>query len=151
MKSTLILAAGLVAAATPMIAPGAASAQPVTVSPGGTRIAETKPGTGAVAEAGRLVAVHYTGWLYVDGVKGRKFDSSRDKGRPFVFRLGTGDVIPGWDEGVAGMRAGGRRTLIVPPQAGYGDSGAGDLIPPGATLIFEVELLAVEEPGAAAP
>lgn len=119
-------------------------AQTVTVTAGGTRITETRPGTGAVAEAGKLVAVHYTGWLYVDGMKGKKFDSSLDGGRPFIFRLGTGDVISGWDEGVAGMRVGAKRTLIVPPQAGYGDSGAGETIPPGATLIFEVELLAVE-------
>jgi FKBP-type peptidyl-prolyl cis-trans isomerase len=136
MHRTLILPAALVALA--------AQAQPVTVTPGGTRITETRPGSGAVAEAGRLVAVHYTGWLYVDGMKGRKFDSSLDGGRPFIFRLGTGDVIPGWDEGVLGMRVGARRTLIVPPHAGYGDAGAGETIPPGATLIFEVELIAVE-------
>ena len=77
-------------------------------------------------------------------MKGKQFDSSLDAGRPFVFRLGTGDVISGWDEGVAGMRMGAKRTLIVPPQAGYGDSGAGETIPPGATLMFEVELIAVE-------
>jgi FKBP-type peptidyl-prolyl cis-trans isomerase len=136
MHRALILPAALVAFA--------AQAQPVTVTPGGTRITETRPGSGAVAEAGRLVAVHYTGWLYVDGMKGRKFDSSLDGGRPFIFRLGTGDVIPGWDEGVLGMRVGARRTLIVPPQSGYGDAGAGETIPPGATLIFEVELIAVE-------
>ena len=122
----------------------AAVAQPVTVTPGGTRITETRPGGGAVAAAGKLVAVHYTGWVYVDGMKGRKFDSSLDNGRPFIFRLGTGDVIAGWDEGVLGMKVGARRTLIVPPASGYGESGAGDVIPPGATLIFEVELLAVE-------
>lgn len=119
-------------------------AQTVAVTPGGTRITETRAGSGPVAEAGNLVAVHYTGWLFIDGMKGKQFDSSLDAGRPFVFRLGTGDVISGWDEGVAGMRVGAKRTLIVPPQAGYGDSGAGETIPPGATLIFEVELLAVE-------
>lgn len=122
----------------------AADAQTVTVTPGGTRITESRAGTGPVAEAGKLVAVHYTGWLFIDGMKGKQFDSSLDAGRPFVFRLGTGDVISGWDEGVAGMRVGAKRTLIVPPQAGYGDSGAGETIPPGATLMFEVELIAVE-------
>ncbi|WP_164157263.1 FKBP-type peptidyl-prolyl cis-trans isomerase [Sandarakinorhabdus rubra] len=122
---------------------GTAVAQQVTVASSGTRITDTRPGTGAVAEAGNMVAVHYTGWLSIDGAKGRQFDSSRDAGQPFIFRLGAGDVILGWDEGVAGMRVGGRRTLVVPPQAGYGDAGAGDAIPPGSTLIFEVELLAV--------
>ncbi len=121
----------------------AAAAQSVAVLPGGTRAADTKIGSGALAEPGRTVAVHYTGWTWVDGMKGRKFDSSRDGGRPFVFLLGGGEVIAGWDEGVAGMKVGGTRTLIVPPEAGYGSQGAGALIPPGATLIFEVELLAV--------
>ena len=142
MIRTLMIPIALIAAASQIQAQ--VQAQTVTVAPGGTRITETRAGSGAVAEAGKLVAVHYTGWLYVDGMKGRKFDSSRDSGQPFVFRLGIGDVIAGWDEGVAGMRVGAKRTLIVPPQAGYGDSGAGETIPPGATLIFEVELLAVE-------
>ena len=121
-----------------------AAAAPQTVLPGGTRVAEVKAGTGALAEPGKAVAVHYTGWLYIDGGKGAKFDSSRDRGQPFVFTLGLGEVILGWDEGVAGMKVGGKRTLIVPPAAGYGDNGAGDTIPPGATLIFDVELLAVQ-------
>lgn len=138
----LALAAPALAQAASQPAPRAGTA-PV-VLPGGTRITDTRIGTGAMAEPGRLVAVHYTGWLRVDGAKGRKFDSSLDSGRPFVFALGAGDVIPGWDEGVAGMKVGGRRTLIVPPEAGYGESGAGETIPPGATLIFEVELLAVK-------
>lgn len=114
------------------------------VLPGGTRATDDKIGSGAVAEPGKLVAVHYTGWLYSDGIKGTKFDSSRDRGEPFVFTLGAGDVILGWDEGVAGMKAGGKRTLIIPPAAGYGERGAGSDIPPGATLIFEVELVAVQ-------
>jgi FKBP-type peptidyl-prolyl cis-trans isomerase len=121
-----------------------AVAQPLAVLPGGTRILDTKLGTGALAEPGRAVAVHYTGWTYVDGMKSRKFDSSLDAGRPFVFLLGGGEVILGWDEGVAGMKVGGKRTLIVPPEAGYGEQGAGDSIPPGATLLFEVELLGVQ-------
>lgn len=135
----------LLAAMLPAAAPALAQSQPsaTVVLPGGTRATDTKIGTGAMAEPGRMVAVHYTGWLYIDGGKGRKFDSSRDGGQPFIFTLGLGEVILGWDEGVAGMKAGGTRTLIVPPQAGYGEAGAGDAIPPGATLIFEVELLAV--------
>jgi FKBP-type peptidyl-prolyl cis-trans isomerase len=123
--------------------PVLAQAPATAVLPGGTRITDTKPGTGDMAEPGRMVAVHYTGWLYIDGGKGKKFDSSRDTGQPFIFTLGAGEVILGWDEGLADMKAGGTRTLIVPPQAGYGEAGGGDVIPPGATLIFEVELLAV--------
>jgi peptidylprolyl isomerase len=89
--------------------------------------------------------VHYTGWLYVNGARGKKFDSSVDRGTPFTFALGAGQVIPGWDQGVAGMKVGGKRTLIIPPELGYGDNGAGGgLIPPGATLIFDVELLQVK-------
>lgn len=125
------------------VGPALAQAPTTVVLPGGTRATDTRPGTGAMAEPGRMVAVHYTGWLYIDGGKGRKFDSSRDTGQPFIFTLGAGEVILGWDEGVAGMKAGGTRTLIVPPQAGYGEAGGGDVIPPGATLLFEVELLAV--------
>jgi FKBP-type peptidyl-prolyl cis-trans isomerase len=136
------LLAAAVAGLTPMLPAQAQPAQQVL--PGGTRYVDTRLGTGALAEPGRAVAVHYTGWLYVDGMKGRKFDSSRDSGRPFTFLLGYGQVIPGWDEGVAGMKVGGTRTLIVPPQAGYGENGAGDVIPPGATLLFEVELLGVQ-------
>ena len=91
-----------------------------------------------------MVAVHYTGWLWQDGAKGKQFDSSRDRGEPFVFALGSGQVILGWDEGVAGMKVGGKRTLIIPPAAGYGEAGAGGDIPPNSTLIFEVELVAVQ-------
>ena len=98
-------------------------------------------GTGAVAKAGRDVTVHYTGWLWKDGIKGAKFDSSKDRGDPFVFALGAGQVIAGWDEGVQGMKIGGKRVLVIPPQLGYGARGAGGVIPPNATLLFEVELL----------
>lgn len=121
-----------------------AAAQGVAVLPGGTRVTESKLGAGTLAEPGRTVAVHYTGWTWVDGMKGRKFDSSRGS-QPFVFQIGAGEVILGWDEGISGMKVGGTRTLIVPPSAGYGDNGAGDLIPPGATLYFEVELVAVAQ------
>jgi FKBP-type peptidyl-prolyl cis-trans isomerase FkpA len=107
---------------------------------------DAKVGTGAEAVPGRQVRVHYTGWLYDEGRadhKGRKFDSSRDRNDPFAFRLGGGEVIPGWDRGVAGMRVGGQRTLTIPPDLGYGAQGAGDDIPPNATLVFDVELLDV--------
>ena len=108
---------------------------------------DVKQGTGAEAVAGHNVVVHYTGWLY-DASKpdshGAKFDSSRDRNAPFRFPLGAGRVIKGWDEGVAGMQVGGQRTLVIPPEYGYGARGAGNVIPPNATLIFDVELLAVE-------
>jgi FKBP-type peptidyl-prolyl cis-trans isomerase FkpA len=103
-------------------------------------------GSGNEAAAGRQVTVHYTGWLYDQSRpdhKGKKFDSSRDHGEPFSFRLGAGQVIQGWDQGVTGMKVGGRRTLTIPPQLGYGSRGAGGDIPPNATLLFEVELLDV--------
>jgi FKBP-type peptidyl-prolyl cis-trans isomerase len=104
-------------------------------------------GSGNEALTGRRVTVHYTGWLYDQAKgdhKGRKFDSSRDRGEPFDFRLGAGEVIRGWDEGVAGMKVGGRRTLTIPPDYGYGARGAGGVIPPNATLVFDVELLDVK-------
>jgi FKBP-type peptidyl-prolyl cis-trans isomerase len=107
---------------------------------------DNKVGTGAEAVAGHDVSVHYTGWLYDEKApehKGAKFDSSRDRGEPFTFSLGAGQVIKGWDQGVAGMKVGGQRTLVIPPEMGYGARGAGRVIPPNATLLFDVELLAV--------
>ncbi len=110
-------------------------------TPSGLQYEDTVPGTGAEARPGQHVHVHYTGWLYDNGVAGAKFDSSHDRNDPFAFSLGAGMVIKGWDEGVAGMKVGGKRTLIIPPQLGYGARGAGGVIPPNATLKFDVELL----------
>jgi FKBP-type peptidyl-prolyl cis-trans isomerase FkpA len=107
----------------------------------GLQYEDTTMGGGAEAKSGQHVHVHYTGWLYNNGQQGAKFDSSVDRNEPFVFTLGGGMVIKGWDEGVAGMKMGGKRTLIIPPQLGYGTRGAGGVIPPNATLKFDVELL----------
>jgi len=107
---------------------------------------DVKQGTGPEATPGKAVVVHYTGWLHDPGAAdqhGAKFDSSVDRGQPFTFTLGGGQVIKGWDEGVAGMKVGGKRTLVIPPGMGYGARGAGNVIPPNATLVFDVELLDV--------
>lgn len=116
-----------------------------TSTPSGLQYEDTLPGTGQEAVSGQKVTVHYTGWLFNDGVQGAKFDSSKDRGDPFVFSLGAGMVIRGWDEGVAGMKVGGARTLIIPAELGYGARGAGGVIPPNATLKFDVELLGVSD------
>ena len=110
-------------------------------TPSGLQYEDTVVGSGDTAMPGDQVSVHYTGWLYADENKGAKFDSSKDRGTPFEFSLGGGQVIRGWDEGVQGMQVGGSRTLIIPPTLGYGTRGAGGVIPPNATLLFEVELL----------
>jgi FKBP-type peptidyl-prolyl cis-trans isomerase FkpA len=114
--------------------------------PSGLQYEDTAAGSGATAAAGQRVKVHYTGWLHdpaaADG-RGRKFDSSKDRGSPFAFALGAGHVIKGWDEGVQGMQVGGTRVLQIPSNLGYGERGAGGVIPPNATLIFEVDLLSV--------
>lgn len=107
----------------------------------GLSFEDVEVGTGASPASGQTCVMHYTGWLWVDGAKGARFDSSLDRGRPFEFPIGRGRVIKGWDEGVASMKVGGKRTLLIPPELGYGDRGAGGVIPPGATLLFEVELL----------
>jgi FKBP-type peptidyl-prolyl cis-trans isomerase len=115
-----------------------------TTTASGLIIEDQVAGTGDTAQAGQDVSVHYTGWLLFGGERGKKFDSSKDRGEAFGFALGAGQVIKGWDEGVQGMKVGGRRVLTVPPALGYGARGAGGVIPPNATLIFEVELLAIE-------
>ena len=115
----------------------------MTTTPTGLSYDDTRPGTGAQPRKGQTCVMHYTGWLWVNGAKGAKFDSSVDRGEPFEFPIGTGRVIKGWDEGVASMQVGGARTLLIPPDLGYGARGAGGVIPPNATLLFEVELLDV--------
>jgi peptidylprolyl isomerase len=111
----------------------------------GLRYSDTKVGTGASPKTGQTCVMHYTGWLYENGAKGKKFDSSVDRGQPFEFVIGKHQVIAGWDEGVASMKIGGKRTLIIPPELAYGARGAGGgVIPPNATLIFDVELLDVK-------
>ena len=116
----------------------------MTTAPSGLQYADTVPGKGRSPRRGQTAVVHYTGWLYVNNAKGAKFDSSVDKGRPFEFKVGQGQVIKGWDEGVITMKTGGRRTLIIPAELGYGAQGSPPDIPPNATLIFDVELIAVK-------
>ena len=117
---------------------------PMTKTSSGLQYEDTQAGTGASPARGQTCVMHYTGWLWVNGAKGAKFDSSVDRGKPFEFPIGQGRVIKGWDEGVATMKVGGKRTLIIPPALGYGARGAGGVIPPNATLMFDVELLAVK-------
>ena len=125
--------------------PAAAQPQGKTMTtPTGLKFIDTTVGTGASPKAGQTCVMHYTGWLSNGGEKGKKFDSSVDRGSPFEFPIGKQRVIAGWDEGVASMKVGGKRTLIIPPELGYGARGAGGVIPPNATLIFDVELLAVK-------
>jgi len=113
----------------------------MTTTASGLQYQDTRAGTGASPTTGQTCVMHYTGWLWVNGAKGAKFDSSHDRGQPFSFPIGRGRVIKGWDEGVASMQVGGARTLLIPPDLGYGARGAGGVIPPNATLLFEVELL----------
>jgi peptidylprolyl isomerase len=113
-------------------------------TPSGLQYEDTKEGTGSTPKTGQTCVMHYTGWLWEKGAKGKKFDSSLDRGQPFEFPLGQGRVIKGWDEGVATMKVGGKRTLLIPPALGYGARGAGGVIPPNATLLFEVELIGVK-------
>jgi peptidylprolyl isomerase len=139
----VMLAAALAASVT-TTASIAQTAGTTMTTPTGLRMTDTKVGTGATPKTGQICVMHYTGWLYQNGAKGQKFDSSVDRGQPFEFPIGTRRVIAGWDEGVATMKVGGKRTLIIPPELGYGARGAAGAIPPNATLIFEVELLDVK-------
>ena len=116
----------------------------ITTTPTGLKYEDARVGTGPEAVSGKAAIVHYTGWLDEKGQKGKKFDSSVDRGRPFEFPLGAGRVIQGWDQGVVGMKVGGKRTLMIPAKLGYGEMGAGDVIPPNADLIFEVELIEIK-------
>ena len=145
MQRRRFLALSFSLAALPFAAPASAqtTGKPMTTA-SGLQIIDTKVGTGASPKPGQTCVMHYTGWLYENGAKGKKFDSSVDRGQPFEFPIGQGRVIKGWDEGVASMKVGGKRTLIIPPELGYGARGAGGVIPPNATLIFEVELLGVK-------
>lgn len=136
-------AAATVIAKTSLQKAAAEALMPETVTTTGLMMIDTKPGSGASPEKGQTCVVHYTGWFYRDGGRGEKFDSSVDRGRPFEFELGKGMVISGWEEGVSTMKTGGKRTLIIPPELAYGPSGAGGVIPPHATLIFDIELLDV--------
>ncbi|MCA0300450.1 FKBP-type peptidyl-prolyl cis-trans isomerase [Pseudoxanthomonas mexicana] len=141
MRSLLLAASLLLLAAcnAPVPPPGGSVADLERI--------DTLAGTGAVATSGSDVTVHYTGWLYDENApqqRGLKFDSSVDRGQPFTFLLGAGQVIRGWDDGVAGMKVGGKRTLLIPADLGYGSNGAGGVIPPGASLVFDVELLDVK-------
>jgi peptidylprolyl isomerase len=129
---------------TGTLASTATKAQQVMTTADGLKIIDTQPGTGASPQTGQTCVMHYTGWLYENGTKDKKFDSSVDRGQPFEFKIGVGQVIRGWDEGVATMKVGGKRTLIIPPELGYGARGAGGVIPPNATLMFDVELLGVK-------
>ncbi len=116
----------------------------MTKTSSGLQYEDTVPGTGESPKSGQTCVMHYTGWLWENGAKGKKFDSSVDRGKPFEFVIGQGQVIKGWDEGVSTMKVGGKRTLLIPPTLGYGARGAGGVIPPNATLVFEVELLGVK-------
>jgi peptidylprolyl isomerase len=148
MKPIQMLGAAAALALVFLAAPPVATAQgasgKMTELADGLKYTDTAVGSGAEATPGRNVTVNYTGWLDDSGKKGKKFDSSFDHGQPFSFALGAHQVIRGWDEGVAGMKVGGKRTLIIPPDLAYGARGAGGVIPPNATLIFDVQLLAVQ-------
>ena len=143
LASFSLIAAFAFATLNPATAAAQAAGKTMTTA-SGLQITDTTVGTGARPKAGQICVMHYTGWLSQDGAKGKKFASSVDRGQPFEFPLGRQQVIAGWDEGVASMKVGGKRTLIIPPALGYGARGAGGAIPPNATLMFDVELLDVK-------
>lgn len=132
------------APAVPAAAAAGKKESKMKTTPSGLQYEDTQEGTGASPKTGQTCVMHYTGWLFENKTKGKKFDSSLDRGQPFEFPIGQGRVIQGWDEGVATMKVGGKRTLVIPPSIGYGARGAGGVIPPNATLLFEVELLGVK-------
>ncbi len=144
-RDTLAALAAATASAIATPASAQTAGRPMTTTTAsGLQIIDTQVGAGASPKTGQTCVMHYTGWLYENGAKGKKFDSSLDRGQPFEFPIGQRRVIAGWDEGVASMKVGGKRTLIIPAKLGYGDRGAGGVIPPNATLLFEVELLGVK-------
>ena len=140
---TALVATGAAALAASTPTSAQSTIRPMTTA-SGLQIIDTQVGTGASPRTGQTCVMHYTGWLYENGAKGKKFDSSVDRGTPFEFPIGMKRVIAGWDEGVATMKVGGKRTLIIPAKLGYGDRGAGGVIPPNATLIFDVELVGIK-------
>jgi peptidylprolyl isomerase len=145
--SCVPLAVAMTFASALTILPTPASSQSVgktVTTQSGLKVTDSKVGTGATPRPGQICVMHYTGWLHQNGEKGKKFDSSVDRGQPFEFTIGKGQVIKGWDEGVSTMKVGGKRTLIIPPELGYGARGAGGVIPANATLIFEVVLPGVK-------
>jgi len=145
IRAALAVTLSLTICATGLATLAAAQTKGASVTTSsGLQMTDTVVGTGASPKTGQTCVMHYTGWLYENGVKGKKFDSSLDRGQPFEFPIGTGRVIKGWDEGVASMKVGGKRTLIIPPALGYGARGAGGVIPPNATLMFDVELLGLK-------
>src|SRR5438105_9873432 len=145
-RASVLAALSLLAALTavPLQTASAQTAGKTMTTPSGLQITDSKVGTGATPKPGQICVMHYTGWLYENGVKGKKFDSSVDRGEPFEFPIGQQRVIAGWDEGVATMKVGGKRTLVIPAKLGYGARGAGGVIPPNATLMFDVELMDVQ-------
>jgi peptidylprolyl isomerase len=146
MSAAAVVLASIATVAVPTSAAAQASSMKgkSMTTPSGLQIIDTQEGTGPSPKPGQICVMHYTGWLYENGQKGKKFDSSVDRNEAFEFPIGMKRVIAGWDEGVATMKVGGKRTLIIPPQLGYGARGAGGVIPPNATLMFDVELLGVK-------
>jgi peptidylprolyl isomerase len=143
MMLAAMAAAIVILVTIPTLAPAQTAGKTMTTQ-SGLQITDSTVGTGAMPKPGQTCVMHYTGWLYEGGKKGKKFDSSVDRNEPFEFPIGQRKVIAGWDEGVATMKVGGKRTLIIPPALGYGERGAGGVIPPNATLMFDVELLGVK-------
>jgi peptidylprolyl isomerase len=144
MAFALVSCLTAVAVVAPVSTAMAQAAGKSMTTASGLTIVDSTVGTGATPKKGQICVMHYTGWLYENGVKGKKFDSSVDRNEPFEFPIGQGRVIAGWDEGVSTMQVGGKRSLIIPPALGYGARGAGGVIPPNATLMFDVELLGVK-------